>query len=150
MTRLPLILTALFVVSQALAAPGFYKWVDENGVTTYSQTPPPRQQSQYLTAPPSPETDPEQAMQQLDAQIERLDEVRKSRLEAEKQRDEQRAAQAQKDDACRQAKERLDNFPANPRALIQEPDGSMRRINDDEWGKLREEAEKQVDELCRP
>ena len=149
MTRIALAAACALITVQAAAAPAFYKWVDENGVVTYSQTPPPRQPADRIKGAPPPAEDPAEAREKLEQQIEQLDAVRESRIAAEEEREAKRAEQQQMSAACEQARQRLQQFPGSPRALIKDPDGTMRRVNDEEWAKLRQEAQNRVDELCK-
>ena len=52
----PLLLLTLIVCSTALAA--IYTWVDEQGKTHYSDSPPARQQAQQITVQPTPQAAP--------------------------------------------------------------------------------------------
>ena len=149
MSRFTLAAACVLMAAQAAAAPSFYKWVDENGVVTYSQTPPPRQPAARVQGAPPPAEDPTQAREKLDQQIKALDAARESRLATEAEEEQERAQQAQIDAACEQARQRLQQFPGSPRALVKDPDGTMRRVNDEEWAELRREAENRVKEWCK-
>lgn len=60
------IFLALFI-TVAIASPGIYKWVDEKGVTHYSETPPPHQKAKEVeVVPPPPKQVIEEAQQKLE------------------------------------------------------------------------------------
>ena len=44
----------LLILAVATVGATIYKWVDEKGVTHYSETPPPKQKAQKIQAPPPP------------------------------------------------------------------------------------------------
>lgn len=44
----------LLILAVVTAGATIYKWVDEKGVTHYSQTPPAKQKAQEIQAPPLP------------------------------------------------------------------------------------------------
>ena len=62
-----LFLSLAFLISVAIASPGIYKWVDEKGVTHYSETPPPQKKTKEVDiAPPPPKQVIEEAQQKLE------------------------------------------------------------------------------------
>ena len=62
-----LFLYLALLVSVAIASPGIYKWVDEKGVTNYSETPPPQMKAKEVQlAPPPSKQITEEAQQRLE------------------------------------------------------------------------------------
>jgi hypothetical protein len=130
-----------------------HKWVDENGVTVYSQTPPPNAAaSQAVAPPPPPATNPEAARQALDERIERLDKVSQSRDEADTaQRDTRKKAdsEAQVAAACSQARAHVEALESGPpRKIIVGPDGEAKRLSYEELQAEIEETRKFIKENC--
>src|SRR3569833_1404492 len=68
---------ALLLANAATAA--MYKWIDEQGRVQYSQTPPPAGQFKELKPGPPPSQSPEEAEQELQARVQRLDVLQKVR-----------------------------------------------------------------------
>jgi hypothetical protein len=130
-----------------------HKWVDENGVTVYSQTPPPNATaSQVVAPPPPPATKTEDARQALDDTIERLDKVSQSRDEADTaQRDSRQKAEneAQVAAACSQARMHLEALESGPpRKIMVGPDGEAKRLSYEELQAEIEETRKFIKENC--
>ncbi|MCG7946531.1 MAG: DUF4124 domain-containing protein, partial [Candidatus Thiodiazotropha taylori] len=59
-----ILLTLLLLISTALSAET-YRWVNEDGVVTYSQTPPPQGDSEVVKTYSAPSSDAEAAKQRL-------------------------------------------------------------------------------------
>ncbi|MEN8176913.1 MAG: DUF4124 domain-containing protein, partial [Pseudomonadota bacterium] len=88
-----------------------YQWVDEQGVTVFSQTPPPPgtaiEADTIDTAPPPPTTDPEEARRALEERVEALDQRREERREAEDEQRQARTEAADRRALCDQARARV-------------------------------------------
>src|SRR3569832_71039 len=93
---------ALLLANAATAA--MYKWIDEQGRVQYSQTPPPAGQFKELKPGPPPSQSPEEAEQELQARVQRLDVLQKERDAEKKAKQEKAAQQTQRDALCEQAK----------------------------------------------
>jgi hypothetical protein len=145
---------SFLIAALPLAAPAqVHKWVDENGITVYSQIPPPNATtSQVVAAPPPPATDPAEARQALDDRIERLDKISQSRDEADTaQRDTRRQAdsEAQVAAACSQARAHLEALESGPpRKIIVGPDGEAKRLSYEELQAEIEDTRKFISENC--
>lgn len=128
-----------------------YKWVDEHGVTVYSQSPPPSGTAELSAPPPPPPPPPgapDAARETLQGELERLDKARETREKAAADEEKRQKEQADRQAACESARKYQADLESRPRVLLQEPDGSTRRLSDDELASMREEARKQVQELC--
>ncbi len=127
-----------------------YKWVDENGVTVYSQTPPPSNvETQRMKPPPQPKEtggqgSRENLEQQYQAMQEREDERKKQAEESKKAED----LQEQRDQNCQAAQHNLKILEGPPRSLVQTPDGEYHRVTQEEREKQKSEAQKMVDQYC--
>src|SRR3569833_3541914 len=98
-------LTAMLSVGAgALAQAAMYKWVDAQGKVQYTQTPPPAGQFKALKPGPPPSQSPEEAEQELQARVQRLDVLLKERDAEKKAKQEKAAQQTQRDALCEQAK----------------------------------------------
>lgn len=148
-----LALSFVIVALPLAASAQVHKWVDENGVTVYSQVPPPNATaSQVVAPPPPPATDPADARQALDDRIERLDEISQSRDEADTaQRDSRRQAdsETQVAAACSQARAHLKALESGPpRKIIVGPDGEAKRLSYEELQAEIEDTRKFIKENC--
>lgn len=103
-----------------------YKWVDDQGITHYSQTPPPAKQFNTVEPPPPPAQDPQQAAKKLQEMQQSMDEKRQARDEQAKQQD-QRSAELEADrKACQEARKRLEVLQSHGRIRAHSPDGESR------------------------
>jgi len=130
---------ALALASQACVAT--YQWVDENGVTVYSQLPPPSQNEVRKVAPPPPPANP-QAVQELQEMRQRLEDLREDRtLEASRKQEESQKQQIRAEN-CRNAKENIRLLQQKSRQLIKDSDGVYKRYTEEQKAaKIREHQE---------
>jgi len=148
--RLSSILIAVtLLISAPLVHGAVYKWQDEQGITHFSDAPPPGRRFEIVPQPRLPPADPEAAR--------RLEELLQSQKQAEedqqKKKQEQMEAkeeEAARADTCRQAKERLTVLESRPgsRIKITEPDGTQRRLTEEERQTRLAEAQKQIADSC--
>ena len=139
---------ALLLANAATAA--MYKWIDEQGRVQYSQTPPPAGQFKELKPGPPPSQSPEEAEQELQARVQRLNVLQKERDAEKKAKQEKAAQQTQRDALCEQAKKRLvvlQNHPG-PRIGVLVNGRVERRLSEDERQQDLAETEKAVSDLC--
>lgn len=143
---------ALMAALTVLTCPGayaaMYKWVDENGVTHYSQNPPPSGGAQEIAPPPPPASGAADVQSDLEARIKKLDEERAAR-EKQAEKDRQKA----EDDAiraenCHKAQVALDILLSQPRVLITREDGTQERLTDEERQERIKQRRTQIDEFC--
>ena len=125
----------LFGMSTASHAQ-MYKWVDEEGVTQYSQTPPVGQTEVetiklQTTAPNT------NAISKLESQIKQADSLREKRLEDKEIQQIDSENAAIKAENCRRSRARLASYSV-PNGLILQADGSRLRV--DEQTRLNELA----------
>lgn len=136
------------VVSIPAQAADFYRWVDDNGVTHYSQTPPPHRQTDQLKPPPPPAEDPAQARERLDAQLQALNERRQEReQEAETERQALEAERIRKKN-CQIARSNLENLETATNSLMRLPDGSHERLDEETRQAKMDEARQAIEKYC--
>lgn len=105
-----------------------YKWVDENGVTQYSQSPPVgKAEVQTMNVKVTP-ADPA-AAETLKARVESLDKIRDTRAEDQQLNRQVEEAKAVNEENCRRARARLAAYSV-PNALIEQVDGSRARVDE--------------------
>ena len=140
-------------VTLVAAAPAYggkvYKWVDENGVTQYTQTPPPKGDFVGVKDPVKPAIAPEEAKKQLQERVDafqkRRDDTGKAREEAEKKKTEDDKKLAD----CEKSKKNLANFKANSRIRFTDKDGSVTVMPEEERQKKMQEMQDNINTLCK-
>ena len=126
-----------------------YKWVDENGVTVYSQTPPATAESSEVKPPPPPAESPESARQRLNQRLQKLDDAAEDRELAEAKQNEQQTRSDTFKGNCDAARNNLRNLEGNPRKLVGRPDGSYVRLNEEERQERLQKSREQVEKFCK-
>ncbi len=140
-----LILAGLATGSQA----AMYKWVDANGVTVYSQTPPASGPSTRVKPPPPPAMTPEEARERLDRSRQNLEDAAEDR-ELASQKDSQKDDQADTFKAnCSAARNNLMNWEGNPRKLVGQSDGTYARVTEEERQQKMQEGRHMIEKFCK-
>jgi hypothetical protein len=141
-----LLLTGLLAGSQTIQA-RIYKWVDANGVTQYTQTPPPGDiQAEEIKPPPAP-ADAGAAVKALEEQRAVLDKNRDERIKSTEKEQQARNEAAEKQRKCEDAKTRLAAYE-RPRVNVVAGDGSRRRATEEERVAEIARAREAVNNLC--
>ncbi len=125
-----------------------YKWVDEQGVTHYTQTPPPGNDFKEVAPPPPPAVDPGQAARQLKESQKAFDERRKEAREAADKQAKAEAEAAERSKQCEQARRNLENLLTHPRIRYTDDSGEVTLLPEEERQKRIAEAREQIEELC--
>ena len=140
----------LLIVSPVLASGGFHKWYDENGQAVYSQFAPPEgSQGEIVKAPPPPAESPEVAQQRLQEQLQRSADLREDKELAATESAQKQAALDRDRQRCAQARTNLERLNGPTRRLFKMPDGSVRRLTEEEREVRRIEAQQAIDQSCR-
>ena len=142
MKRLVVAAFALAVVP--LASAELYKYVDKNGKTVYSDTPPADVDAKRMTPPPPPAGNGK-------SYVERDKEAQKAREktgEDAKKNAEKEKAEAQKKLRCEQAKSNLQIYTDGGRILKNNANGERDYMSDEEIEAERVKTQKIVDEAC--
>ncbi len=123
-----------------------YKWVDADGVTHYSQRPPPGHTAvETITIRTEPAS--EAALQNMQEQARMADKLREARLhEAELKRlaEEERAI---REENCRRSRAKLTSYQI-PNALIAQPDGSRIRVDEETRQRELASAREMIEKYC--
>jgi hypothetical protein len=136
--------TLSFSVPVAFAA--VYKWVDENGQTTYSQNPPPGNVEYEEIGTPG-KVDSARALKKLRDDKIKADKLRRQRLEKQADLKKSREEVSVQKENCDMARGKLASLQ-RPRAKILQPDGSRIRLNEEERQRQIKEAEDKLHEWC--
>ena len=142
-----------------LGAPGFtpnpanataYRWVDENGVTVYSQSPPPSGDAVAIQKQPAPSAaDAQRARERLRTQLEDAQDKKDDhkRIAAEEKETDQ--ARQQREDSCRAARKNLEGFENLGRRMVKTTDGEYLRLSEDQVAAQISKARNEIEESCR-
>jgi hypothetical protein len=142
---LPFLIACLLIAAPATGKT--YRWVNEEGVTVYSQTPPAEGEAEVLRPPPPPPTG---AATRTPVQ-ERLEELEAQRAEQEKKAREQARAEQERqrrEANCRAARRNLEALQGPPRRLYATAGGEFQRFTEEERQARIEEAREQVEVFC--
>ena len=141
---------ALLALAPSAWAGKMYKWVDEHGVTHYTQTPPPDTQAEELRPPPPPAVDPAEAKAALDARIKALDEEKASRERAAIEAREDATQEEIRRENCDKARKAVEILEQHRRITIPTADGGSARMTEEQRQAELAERRKQVEEFCTP
>lgn len=143
-----LLAAALVLGGPALAAGKYYKWIDENGVTHYTLSPPPdgRQGEQVRTFN-SASSDQSEALQKLEQQREAAAKAREQAATTPREPTESAEQKAAREERCKQHRDNLRTLKELPTVRRQDPaTGEMTVVTDEERQKLIQETEKALEE----
>lgn len=123
-----------------------YKWVDEHGVTQYTQHPPPGDiKAETVAPPPPPPSNPDDDGARRAGEL--AEEWRSAREEAAKERAAAAEERAMDEEDCRRARQSVQAYSV-PNALVLQPDGSRTRLTEEERLAGLAEAEERVKQFC--
>lgn len=143
-------LFGLVLAVPAAAAQGVHLWYDENGEAVYSQSPPPGgQPSRLVKPPPPPAESPEVAQERLNQRLQKFEDNREDEELAEEKAQEAKSEAAAAQQRCSEARRNLERLDSSVRRRFQMPDGSVRRLTEEERQPMRAEYEKIIAEDCR-
>lgn len=125
-----------------------YKWTDEDGVVHYTQHPPP-EEFEVTEIDPPPDIDTKKALNEFEAEQEKLHEL-------EKQREEQEAKQAEKERIaaifeknCQISRDRLKKLQNTGRVRAIDAEGNMTRITPEEHQSRIDAVKKKIEKYCK-
>ena len=123
-----------------------YKWVDEDGNTHYTQTPPPGDTpGEAINRPPRVDT--EAAQGEIRALTERADKLQAARTEKAEQRQKKLAQEAERQARCQQARASRASYE-RPRVNEVMADGSRRVMGEEERQAGLRRAKDSVSQFC--
>lgn len=127
-----------------------YRWVDENGVTIYSQTPPPGQvEAETIAPPPPPPTEPDETWKNLNRQWQEMQDREDARKEQKEEAAKEQERQEVRARNCKAARQNLKGLTAGHfRMRIQEPDGGYRMMPAEERQAKIEKAREMIRKYC--
>lgn len=134
--------TAVFQVQAAV-----YKWVDKDGMTHYTQEPPPPGIQGKTMAPP-PKVNSDAATQRLKQEEKTLQQYQNQRQKQSKEEQAQEQKKQALEQACSQARLRLKSLQ-RPRVNYVDKDGTRRRATEEERQRDLQKARDYIDKNCQ-
>ncbi len=147
--NLTIALTIIFLVGVMPVMAKSYRWVDENGVTIYSQSPPPSGEATVIKPPPPPASPPGETLKQLKARQAAIDESRNKKDEIKKKEDTEAKNAEIKKKNCEISKKNLADIELHPRVRMKMEDGSYKQLTDEERTAQIEKAKKGIKDFCK-
>lgn len=142
-------LTALCLLCLSFASQAaIYKWVDEDGVTQFSQFPPPEQAAERVAPAPPPADDPAAAQERLQQKLEAFDERRQAGEENRQEEAREKEQLAQRKRNCEAARHNLEIFQRGGRTRIRTESGETTYLSDEQRQERLEAARRAVQEHC--
>jgi len=123
-----------------------YKWVDEDGNTHYSQSPPINNTNVEIINPPGT-VDTKGAAEVLDDQKKTVDKLRDDRIAAKKEKQKTEEEITRKKEDCQKAKARLASYQ-RPRVQTQNEDGTRSFMPEEERQAQIKKSQAYVDKVC--
>ena len=147
------ILMLMYLMLAAVAVPAgaaVYKWVDENGVTQYTATPPPDRKTTTLhVESPPPATETDRALLKLEEHIsESKDKDAKAKKDAEEEAGLIAKQKKRNSENCRLAKEDLYRLQLHKPVFTLNDKGERSYIDDQQRASRIKEREKEVADFC--
>ncbi len=139
--------SAALALTTGIVQAKIYKWVDENGVTQYTQYPPPRGDSTEVNVPNAPSASPELQRKELQERLEAFNKRRDERLRQEQETAEQRAEREKLAADCQRLRDELATMRNNPRLMEDTEDGPVRMTEERRQERISL-AEQQLNDFC--
>lgn len=127
-----------------------YRWVDENGVTIYSQSPPPSGKATIIkTPPPSSSSKPGETLEKLRARLNEVNESNKKKSEAKAK--EKKAAEDTETNQriCESAKKHLAYLEQSGRIKKKMEDGNYKILAEEEKTAEMDKTREAISEYCK-
>lgn len=131
-----------------LTQAAMYKWVDDKGVTQYTQYPPPDRETEVMVPPPPPAEDPEGAQKKLEATLQKLDEQRKAQVTAEEESQKAAAETKRRKENCQAARTNQKNLTTAVNRRVIGADGIARHLTEEERQQKITEANDAIKKYC--
>lgn len=130
------------------ASAEIFKWVDENGQTHYSQSPPESGEAETIDVPPPPPIAPESDNNEVDALIEKQQADEQAELEAQEKAEQEAEREAQLATNCQVATDNLRGYQNNPGRRVIDEDGNAARLSEEERQQKIQELQDKIDLYC--
>jgi len=145
----PRLIVLMVLLSTTSGMAQTYKWVDQNGVVSYSQTPPPSAPVEIVDIQPPPEADVSDGKEELKRlRQQSADNWEDLQQEKEAQRKAQAAEEIRKKN-CTAARSNLEKLLNSSNRMMQTADGSYLRLTESERQQRIQTAREQIEANCK-
>ncbi len=154
MTKLLAAGLTVFALSPLAMAAQFYKWTDEQGVTHYSEEPPPASAGKASEVkvrtrlPSGAQTDADAVTDDKAATKPQAGKPDKKEDKAATKPDESKAPPEQYAERCKSLKENLEAMQSRGRVRETGADGSVRALTDEEKQQRLDDTQRQIKAFC--
>jgi uncharacterized protein DUF4124 len=139
-------LLLLWVVFQSTVSAEMYKWIDEDGNTHYTQSPPPGDiQPDIIKAPPKVDSD--SAIKSIKAREKKADELADNRKKSAEEAVKAEEKAAKKKEHCERSKAQLVKYQ-RPRISTMDEEGNVIRSTEEERQAGIKRIEEQIKKAC--
>ncbi len=142
------LLLALLLPFLTVASAETYRWVNEEGVVTYSQSPPPDVKAETVKIRTTPAGSGFDSKKQLEELRQRLADSAEDRALKKAQKKEQAEIKAENRKNCNTARKNLEQLTALGNRLYKTEDGYVRLTEEDRQKKMQQ-AREQIKEHCK-
>jgi hypothetical protein len=126
-----------------------YRWVDEDGVTHYTQTPPINEESTFIEAPKPPTKPSDEAWKELNEQRSKQQEAREAKAQKKEEQKKIAEDKKMKKQGCAAARKNLAILQSgSPTRRTKTPSGEYVRLTEEEYQQKIDEARKDIEEFC--
>lgn len=143
-----LIAAVTLALAASAAAQTLYKWVDKDGKTHYSDTPPPNQDSKAIGTSSGVSAAPAPAKTAV-ARDKELDKGRQDAREAAKKADEAARLAATREEQCQRLRQQYQQFVDGGRIHKYNDKGERVLLEDADIEREREKARADMEDACR-
>ena len=137
-----------WLITAGLVQAAMYKWVDDNGVTQYSQFPPPNRDAKIVVPPPPPAEDAAGAQKRLEETLQKRDENRKAQAEAQAEQEKAAEVATQQQKNCAMARDNLEKLTSRGRMRVIGADGVTTYLTEEERQARIAESKQHIEEYC--
>ena len=142
----PLALAAALCFTTAQAE--MYRWVDGDGVTHFSQVPPPSGSATRLSKPAADPIGNSDSVQRINQQWQQAQDRKEERTEQREQQQEEAQLQARRAENCKAAKYNLGILQGPSNRLIKQPGGDYQRLTEEQRQAQISKAEEIIERDC--
>lgn len=146
------VIAAIFGALLCLSPPAvakLYKWVDENGITQYTETPPLKGDFNQVKPPPKPAVDPQKAQDEMDKRLQSFQQRRDDAARNKAEADKTAAEKAEKAAKCDKARGNLTYLQTHARVRVTDKDGNVSLLGEDKHQEKIKQANEAIKEYCK-
>ncbi|WP_430010416.1 DUF4124 domain-containing protein [Methylophaga lonarensis] len=139
----------VMIVMPSMLLADIYRWTDDDGIVSYSQTAPTDRPSETVETPPPPPLD-DNAVREIRQLIQSQRDSSESRQQQREQQQQALQQRQQRDENCQIARENRQLFLDNPNRRFMDSDGNFQRFSEEQRQQRLDELQQQIDTICQP